>query len=270
MLFDRKSRNAHRRLLAFCAALLLALPLRAAAQSPAVFIEALTVEPFAGEAIDLSFRAGSPDAPVSHLFGVAFELSYSDGTYLIFNTPEDALAGDFLQPDVYTFTRHEPANRVFYLAVSRKRGATGQSGSGIVLSLPVRVSEEAPVGWQTCFTLRNIIANDSLGTPITLQPGPTVCIRVSEPEVEVVPNPITPNDDGYNDEVEFRRDGGIPPNWVIQIMDRTGLVIRQLSNGEDRWNGRDEQGKLMLPGAYLYTIRDGKRLVKRGVLGIIR
>lgn len=238
--------------------------------NPVLRINVATTTPFAGTAIDLAFHLGSPDSPAADLFGIGFELHYSDDRYLVFNPPNDAVAGDFLQPDVYTFTRHEPERRIFYLAVSRKRGAPGQDGEGIVLTLPLRLAEDAVPGWEVCFQIRNVIANNAGGTPLTIESGPAVCLTVGEPAVEVVPNPITPNGDGMNDVVEFKRDGGIPADWVIHIMDRNGIILRTLTGGADRWDGRDADGRLQLPGVYLYTIRDGERVVRRGVLGIIR
>lgn len=238
--------------------------------NPTVWIELPNVKPFAGERIDLNLHVGGGDAAVDNLFGLAFELHYSDGAYLIFNDPDDAQAGDFLQPDVYSFTRHEKEARIFYLAVSRKRGAQGQNGEGVALVLPVSISPDAPPGWETCFAITNVIANDPNGGTIQIDAGPTVCLQVGEPEIEVEPNPITPNDDSYNDEVVFKRDGGIPADWAIVIMERTGGMIRRLTNGANRWDGRDEAGRLMLPGVYLYVIREGDRVVKSGVLGIIR
>jgi len=91
-----------------------------------------------------------------------------------------------------------------------------------------------------------------------------------EPEVEVTPNPFTPNDDGINDWVEFKKGDTTPTNWVISIMNRTGLEIKTLSNGENYWNGRDAAGNLMLPGCYLYMISDGNQVLHRGLLNLIR
>ena len=249
------------------------LPLaKVAAQmaSPQVRIEVANTKPFAGERVDLQFRVGTPDAAVDNLFGVGFELHYSDDRYLDFSATTDAIAGAFLRPNVYTFTRHEPDQRVFYLAVSRKRGADCANGDGVVLTLPFSITADAVPGWQVCFAIRNVIANEPDGTPLALEAGPELCLQVGEPAVEVVPNPITPNGDGYNDDVEFKRDGGIPAAWQIRIMDRNGILLRTLTGGANRWDGRDADGRLQLPGVYLYVIRDGERVVKRGVLGIIR
>lgn len=91
-----------------------------------------------------------------------------------------------------------------------------------------------------------------------------------EPEIEVTPNPFTPNDDGINDWVEFKKGDNTPSGWVISIMNRSGLEIKTLRNGEKFWNGRDEAGNLMLPGCYLYLITDSNQVIHRGLLNLIR
>jgi gliding motility-associated-like protein len=87
---------------------------------------------------------------------------------------------------------------------------------------------------------------------------------------EVIPNPFTPNDDGFNDQVEFKRGDDIPEGWVIIIMDRIGREIRRLDNGARYWNGRNESGFLMLPGSYLYIVLENKKILHRGLVQLIR
>jgi gliding motility-associated-like protein len=224
----------------------------------------------AGSPFKLSVTVGSPTAPVTDLFGVAFELRYTAANYFRPVTPVQIQPGAFLQPDTYDFIRQEPGNAVFYLAISRKRGAPGQSGSGEILSLNFEITAEAPPGTQICFSLANIAANDSAGKAIALQAGPAACLTVDDVAIVVVPNPFTPNDDDSNDHVEFRRDGGIPPDWVIRLMDRAGRTVRLLTGGANTWDGLDDQGRQMAPGAYLYTISDRKQLLKRGVIALVR
>ncbi len=225
---------------------------------------------YPGSAFEIEFQVGTATDPVQGLFGISFELRYSSAEFLQISDPVALQAGDFLLPDVYTFVRHEPENGVMYLAVSRKRGASGRYGNGVVLKLPLRFANNAPAGWQVCFEVSGITANDSLGNRIEVAPGPALCLRVAEPRIEVTPNPFTPNGDDHNDRTRFRRDGGLPHDWVILIMDRAGRVIRRLRNGNDTWDGRDEEGRLVLPGAYLYVIRKDTRLMRRGVIGVIR
>ncbi|MFQ5706106.1 MAG: gliding motility-associated C-terminal domain-containing protein [bacterium] len=222
-----------------------------------------------GTQFDVNILIGTELAPVTGLFGLSFELHYSDDKYFEFIDPVEAVSGAFLEPDTYTFTRHEPENKVFFLAVSRKRGAAGQSGYGLVLSLTIQLKQDVPVGWQTCFEITNVSANDSVGASIAVEAGSEVCFNAEEPAIEVIPNPFTPNGDGSNDAVEFKREGGIPEDWTILIMDRAGRIIRRLTGGQDFWDGHDQQGRLMLPGTYLYTVNDHSRLAKRGLLWLI-
>ncbi len=98
--------------------------------------------------------------------------------------------------------------------------------------------------------------------------GPVVPPRT--PDFEVIPNPFTPNDDGYNDWTEFRNGEGIPENWTISIMDRTGRLIKHLRRGEKVWNGMDDSGQLALPGIYLYIVFDGKQAIHRGLIQLVR
>jgi VWFA-related protein len=91
-----------------------------------------------------------------------------------------------------------------------------------------------------------------------------------EPAFEVVPNPFTPNDDGFNDWAEFKRGDDTPVDWNICIMDRSGRIIQSLSNGERIWDGKDKSGKVMLPGFYLYTISKDNKVIHRGLIQLIR
>ena len=91
-----------------------------------------------------------------------------------------------------------------------------------------------------------------------------------EPPFEVLPNPFTPNDDGFNDWVEFKKGDEFPMDWNIAIMDRSGRLIRNLNKGETVWDGKDKSGKVMLPGFYLYTVFDGNRAIHRGLIQLIR
>ena len=223
-----------------------------------------------GTTFRLTFYIGTATAPVSNLFGLAFELHYTNGEHIWPVAPARAEPGPFLQPETYDFALAEPERGMISLAVSRKRGNAGRSGHGEVLSVQFEVSEDAPSNTEFCFSVMNITADDSVGGTVNVVPGDPLCLRVEDLSVKVVPNPFTPNDDGSNDRVEFRRVGGIPPEWTISILDRYARVIKRLSNSENTWDGTDDNQREMLPGVYLYMVQDGQEILDRGVIGLVR
>lgn len=99
---------------------------------------------------------------------------------------------------------------------------------------------------------------------------PVDTVNVENPDFEVVPNPFTPNDDGFNDWTEFRNGDGLPESWVISIMDRAGRLVKQLRNGENIWTGTDQSGQVVLPGTYLYIIFKGNQAIHRGLIQLVR
>ncbi len=113
-------------------------------------------------------------------------------------------------------------------------------------------------------------SNTSSDTASYRAPYESDPVITHNPDFKVVPNPFTPNDDGFNDWTEFRKGDGIPENWVISIMDRTGRLIKHLRNGEKVWNGKDESGQIMLPGIYLYIVFDGHQAIHRGLIQLVR
>jgi len=91
-----------------------------------------------------------------------------------------------------------------------------------------------------------------------------------ETTLEVIPNPFTPNSDGFNDRTEFRVKNGMPADWSVTIMGRSGRKIKQLTNGTNYWDGRDNTGKLALPGSYLYIVTSANKVLYRGMIQLIR
>ncbi|MDZ7267907.1 MAG: gliding motility-associated C-terminal domain-containing protein [candidate division KSB1 bacterium] len=244
-------------------------PRRDAGGTPPLLIQGPQENVLAGSRFRLSFQAGTATDPVNRLFGVGFELLYTNGRYLRLVDNSQA-AGPLLEPNTYTFLKHEPERGLISLAVSRKLGATGVSGGGEILSLAFEVAADTPPGTLLCFSLGAITANDSAGAPLALQAGPNVCLTVADLSVEVTPNPFTPNDDGRNDRVEFRRNGGIPAAWRISILDRSARLVRRLPAGQNFWDGNDDNQRPVLPDIYLYLIADGETIVKRGVIALVR
>lgn len=72
---------------------------------------------------------------------------------------------------------------------------------------------------------------------------------------------ITPNGDGINDVATFSVDN-LTEDYKIDIYDITGHRVRSLSTGSTlTWDGRDESGKIVESGVYIYQYEvDGKRV----------
>jgi len=98
-----------------------------------------------------------------------------------------------------------------------------------------------------------------------------LCYEVLQPHVEVAPIPFTPNGDGFNDVVTFAFPGMTPlKKFRVDLYDFQGRHLLQLpvTGGEAVWNGRVD-GRRVLPGVYLYLIRDGEEILKRGKVVVV-
>ncbi|MDZ7332546.1 MAG: gliding motility-associated C-terminal domain-containing protein, partial [candidate division KSB1 bacterium] len=94
------------------------------------------------------------------------------------------------------------------------------------------------------------------------------------PDLIVRPNPFTPNDDGINDDSEFDFNQFNVDEPIVRIFDVHGREVRKLDQpAEDKrfyWNGRDSNGKPLLPGMYLYIFSDRDKILARGCVVIVR
>ncbi len=92
------------------------------------------------------------------------------------------------------------------------------------------------------------------------------------PEVFEIPNIITPNGDGANDEFVFRFEG-IREILSVRVFDRWGDVVFETQDIETRWNGTF-RGGMCTPGVYVYTIEavceNQVRTVVAGNITLIR
>ena len=98
-------------------------------------------------------------------------------------------------------------------------------------------------------------------------------------QVRVLPAVFTPNGDGFNDEVEvgydiFEITGAVRVR--VEVLDLSGRRVRQVYAGADKigvyaraWDGRDDVGRRVPPGIYLYRISvdtDKEKIERSGVL----
>lgn len=97
-------------------------------------------------------------------------------------------------------------------------------------------------------------------------------LNIREGQVFVTPNPFTPNNDGFNDVVQF--DLTQIPNIRdprVQIFSFNGRLVKTLSaeafDGSSlHWDGKDDNGNVLRPGVYLYVVQNNNSLVHRGAV----
>ena len=72
---------------------------------------------------------------------------------------------------------------------------------------------------------------------------------------------ITPNGDGINDELNFSF-GDLTQSVDVDIFDVNGHRVRSLASPNNlKWDGRDDSGKVVESGVYIYQYTvDGKRV----------
>lgn len=84
----------------------------------------------------------------------------------------------------------------------------------------------------------------------------------------LLPNVFSPNDDGQND--VFYIPGMSADDWV-EIYNRWGIKVSELSNGNQSWDGRTTSGEQCTSGVYFYTLKkkENNELIK-GFVQLIR
>jgi gliding motility-associated-like protein len=99
-------------------------------------------------------------------------------------------------------------------------------------------------------------------------------IQVELPEeLPVGPNPFTPNEDGFNDRVAFRIEEYGLDQAVVRIFSFEGRLLRtfdEVVDGQLEWDGRDDTGRELRPGVYLYTVEEASDVVASGHVTLAR
>ncbi|MEL7122402.1 MAG: gliding motility-associated C-terminal domain-containing protein [Bacteroidota bacterium] len=120
---------------------------------------------------------------------------------------------------------------------------------------------------------------DTAMVVIDIEPDEGLCdLEVIDQRV-VFPEGITPNNDGYNEYLEFKIVDklGCPTNYArsdISIFNRWGDIVFKEEPYENRWNGIHQNGQALPPGVYYYALRvdreDKEDFVKFGHVTIFK
>lgn len=149
--------------------------------------------------------------------------------------------------------------------------STGMIQSNATLfEMMFRIKSSAQIGAATdIFWIdANLFDEDTNLIPVETEDG---VIKVSE--FSVFPNPFTPNDDGFNDHVNFIIPDSVASEVVVKIFGIKGNRVREISRSTDpilQWDGFDENNHLMQPGVYLYVILRNSELMHKGTITLMR
>jgi len=188
------------------------------------------------------------------------------------NDPEEIVLQDLAKATggIYYYSPTSKDLEEIYMAISKllhhryrvSYTTHNPAKDGTLRHVHIDVMVNASTNWDTA-SYRAPLEGEPPDTLDPVDPEP-------EPTFEVVPNPFTPNDDGFNDWTEFKKGDDITQDWNIAIMDRNGRLIRRLNHGERTWDGKDKSGNVLLPGFYLYVVSNANQVIHRGLIQLIR
>lgn len=97
-------------------------------------------------------------------------------------------------------------------------------------------------------------------------------------QVDIAPNPFSPDGDGFDDEVAINFTLPFQANLTVKIYDVNGREVKTLSDnspavsGQLRWDGKGNNGKTLRSGIYvLFMETSGSaRLTKKGTLVLVK
>ncbi len=119
----------------------------------------------ATQSIGAEFWTDLAVSEARNLFGVSFDLSYTNTVYVDAVQTE---AGSFLGNDLVFLPAIDDANGKVSIGISRKAGQGGVSGSGVIARVKFKSLATTPSGTQVTFSLSSVSANDPNGEPISL------------------------------------------------------------------------------------------------------
>ena len=83
----------------------------------------------------------------------------------------------------------------------------------------------------------------------------------------IIPNVISPNDDGTNDILVIEN---LTENSELIIINRWGNLVFSSENYQNNWDGKDHAGKELVDGIYTYKLKTQQGKTRHGFLHLVR
>jgi len=144
---------------------------------------------------------GSNSEPVTNLFGISFDVNFTNTTYIDVVTPysSNVIVGDFLGSDLVFFPNVDETAGKVSIGISRKSGADGVNGFGTVAKIKFKADASTPNNTPVQFSISNVSANDPGGTNIPLVPG-TITVNITS---GIIVWPGDTNNDGIVNQADI-------------------------------------------------------------------
>ncbi len=158
------------------------------------------------------------------------------------------------------------------IAISMAKATSLSAGSGKLIEIVFRVNINATGNESSSLIITRAFLYDDMTTAINCTTVNGLFTVEKILDISVMPNPFTPNEDGYNDEVVFLIPESSEIDIDIYIYDIYGRLIDELKSGNSRitWKGMSKEGTPQEPGIYFYHIKKGSNELKSGTITLIR
>ncbi len=198
----------------------------------------------------------------SNLFGLAFEVQLPEHASW---SPIQIEPGHLLGEDLLLYSHIDRSAGKVGVGLTRKAGAGGITGSGMVARIKMQKSGAAVVDELAC-ALQNVVANDPSGFAIPFVIGNTTGVEEAQ-HLESLPTvfalkPNHPNP--FNPATTISYDLPQAVEVKLEIFDVLGRRVRTLVQQRQpagrytiTWNGRNEQGRQVASGVFIYKLSAG-------------
>lgn len=180
---------------------------------------------------------------------------------------------EFIDVSLSTFTQNfiiSSDNQGDKIAVTIAGAAGLKQTKGVLFYLNFRIKLSATTGTATELTILSHKLYNESGDVLNAEAEHGL-VKVSD--IVVYPNPITPNNDGYNDMATFVIPDSISGDVTVKLFGLTGNQVAKLTKEDHpflQWNGLDDQGHQLRPGPYIYMIQSGSTVLSKGTITIMK
>ncbi len=228
---------------------------------------ALSIPDTSGEAsTSMTIPILFSDSSNSKIAGADLLISYNPDILDVISVNSTTLTSGFLITDSISSGN---------IAISLARATGIAETYGIFLEIDFQIKSDAIGGSNSPLTFNKAYLYDESANVISTEVSNGSISVIGddikeEDKITVLPNPFTPNNDSYNDNVTFNLSPGFSSGQTeIQIFDVSGKSVRKIRQ-DLVWDGLDNDGKALKPGVYIYILKINGETKFNGTITLIR